>query len=492
MDRNLGASQVATSSDDTLAYGDLYQWGRGADGHQCQTSSTISTLSSTDQPGHGSFILSPISPNDWRSPQNPNLWQGVNGINNPCPSGYRIPTYAELNEERMSWSSNDAAGAFASPLKLPVAGFRYSHNGSLSNVGSSGDYWGSAVSGIYSSGLGFGSSNALMISFSRAGGQSVRCLRDLNTAPASIPTVMTDSIYGIAQTDAICAGNITDDGGAPLTARGFCWNNTGSPTLADSFTSDGTGTGVFTGSITGLIPNTNYYLKAYATNSEGTAYGNEVQFTTLSSSSVYPPGTIHCTATPTAIVDVTNPVTGKVWMDRNLGASQVATSSDDTLAYGDLYQWGRGADGHQCRTSLTTSTLSSTDQPAHDNFILAPNSPYDWRSPQNPNLWQGVNGINNPCPSGYRIPTYAELNEERMSWSSSNAQGAFASPLKLPVAGHRYNLNGSFYYVGSYGLYWSSAVDGSNSSYLYFGSSTANMNNNYRRAYGQSVRCLKD
>ena len=130
----------------------------------------------------------------------------------------------------------------------------------------------------------------------------------------------------------------------------------------------------------------------------------------------YPPGSVFCANGPTAIVDVTNPTTGKTWMDRNLGASQVATSSTDPNAYGDLYQWGRFSDGHQCRTSPTTSALSSLDQPGNNMFILAPNTPYDWRSPQNTNLWQGVNGVNNPCPMGYRIPTETELDNERLSW----------------------------------------------------------------------------
>ena len=71
-------------------------------------------------------------------------------------------------------------------------------------------------------------------------------------------------------------------------------------------------------------------------------------------------------------------------------------------AYGYLYQWGRATDGHQKRTSGSSSTLSTNDTPGHKKFILAPNSPYDWRSPQNDNLWQGVAGTNNPCPSGYR------------------------------------------------------------------------------------------
>jgi uncharacterized protein (TIGR02145 family) len=194
--------------------------------------------------------------------------------------------------------------------------------------------------------------------------------------------------------------------------------------------------------------------------------------------------------------NVTNPTTGEIWMDRNLGASQVATSSTDANAYGDLYQWGRAADGHESRTSATTSTNATSAVPNDGNawdgfFITEGSSPYDWLTPQDDNLWQGVSGTNNPCPSGYRLPTEAEWEAERTSWSSNNAAGAFASPLKLPVAGIRYSSDGSLLNVGSYGSYWSSTVDGTNSRYLYFNSSSAYMNS-YSRAYGRSVRCLKD
>ena len=96
---------------------------------------------------------------------------------------------------------------------------------------------------------------------------------------------------------------------------------------------------------------------------------------------------------------VENSETGRCWMDLNLGASRAATAPDDDEAYGDLFQWGRLDDGHQDRTSSTTSTLSSTDNPGHGDFILAPDSPYDWRSTQNDDLWQGDGGINDPCPS---------------------------------------------------------------------------------------------
>ena len=188
---------------------------------------------------------------------------------------------------------------------------------------------------------------------------------------------------------------------------------------------------------------------------------------------------------------VTNPATGKTWMDRNLGASRVAQSSTDAEAYGDLYQWGRLTDDHQNRLSGTTSTLSSSDNPGHGNFILAPNSPYNWRNPQNPNLWQGVSGTNNPCPNGFRLPTMAEWNAELHSWSSNNAAGAFNSPLKLPVSGYRNGNNGSLGNVGSFGLFWSATVEGTNAFRLYINSDDSYMGS-FSRASGLSVRCLKD
>jgi uncharacterized protein (TIGR02145 family) len=178
-------------------------------------------------------------------------------------------------------------------------------------------------------------------------------------------------------------------------------------------------------------------------------------------------------------------------MDRNLGASQVATSSTDANSYGDLYQWGRGSDGHQCRNSATTATLSSGDDPGNGDFILTSSSPNDWRSPQNTNLWQGVNGVNNPCPSLYRLPTDAEMIAEVSSWSSNNAAGAFASPLKLPMGERRVISDGSLSNLGISGLYWSSTVDGTQSSSLNFVSFDAGMYASYH-AFGHSVRCLKD
>ncbi len=98
--------------------------------------------------------------------------------------------------------------------------------------------------------------------------------------------VTTASASSISQTAATSGGNVPSDGGSAVTARGVCWGTSQSPTVANSKTTDGSGTGSFTSSITGLTANTTYYVRAYATNSAGTIYGNQVSFTTPQSLSV--------------------------------------------------------------------------------------------------------------------------------------------------------------------------------------------------------------
>ena len=119
----------------------------------------------------------------WYTGTNPvDLWQLVSGINvnNPCPSGFRLPTDAEWSAERSSWSANPSVGALASPLKLPVAGYRYHDGGPLAWHGTEGYYWSSKVNtnNSYSRYLNFSSSNAEVFEFPRANGMSVRCIKD--------------------------------------------------------------------------------------------------------------------------------------------------------------------------------------------------------------------------------------------------------------------------------------------------------------------------
>jgi len=111
------------------------------------------------------------------------------------------------------------------------------------------------------------------------------------TVGAILPTVTTIAASSIAATTAQSGGNVTSDGGSAITARGVCWSTSVNPSTADSHTTDGTGTGTFTSSITGLLANTTYYVRAYATSAFGTAYGDDVSFTTSNDGTGVLPGT---------------------------------------------------------------------------------------------------------------------------------------------------------------------------------------------------------
>ena len=217
-------------------------------------------------------------------------------------------------------------------------------------------------------------------------------------------------------------------------------------------------------------------------------------------------------SSPDCECTVVNPVAsaGQIWMDRNLGATQAATSMTDTAAYGDLYQWGRGADGHQIPTSPTTALndLSPTDDPGHGNFILTDTMPNDWRQSKADYLWQGVSGVNNPCPDGFRLPTNTEFIAQIDSWSTNpwtdtTREEHAASPLKLPTTPMRYHIDGRLLYYPGYfsswlvGGYWTSTIDLNYPTYasiLMFGNryNGTSVAGTAYRSQAYSVRCIMD
>jgi hypothetical protein len=97
----------------------------------------------------------------------------------------------------------------------------------------------------------------------------------------SLPSVTTLPVSGITHINANSGGQVTNNGGAEVTSRGICWNTAESPTITSSKTTDGAGNGAFTSSMSGLTESTTYFVRAYATNSEGTSYGQQVSFSTL-------------------------------------------------------------------------------------------------------------------------------------------------------------------------------------------------------------------
>lgn len=183
-------------------------------------------------------------------------------------------------------------------------------------------------------------------------------------------------------------------------------------------------------------------------------------------------------------------------MDRNLGATQVATSSSAHLAYGGMYQWGRKNDGHQninwtsgtSGTAVNGTTGTKADVPSNALFIL---SSGDWRVNSNDNLWSGVAAVNNPCPAGFRLPTYTELSAEFVANNITDRQTAFSSPFKFPASGTRNGTNGTLGNMGSNGGIWSSTLSGGFSQFHYFTPSSAGNIDN-ERAAGLSIRCIKN
>jgi len=312
---------------------------------------------------------------------------------------------------------------------------------------------------------------------------------------ALLPSVTTNAISAITNSSATSGGNVTFDGGSPVTDRGVCFSTATNPTTSNSIIPSGNGTGTFISNLSGLISNTTYYARAYAINSVGTAYGDEETFTTDK--------TFVCGDSVNfwyngALVKYGTVIShnNTCWLDRNLGANSVATSSNDGNGYGDLFQWGRLDDGHQIRNSTTTTTISNSNMPGHSLFIVPPDNvtwpSQNWLNTQNNSLWQGVSGINNPCPTGWRIPTETEFLSEIQSWPGSNLNGAFNGPLKLTTALQR-QANSTISGNGA-GFYWSSTISTTYSyyvRYMYFDHSNATTFHN-PRASGHSVRCIKD
>ena len=286
----------------------------------------------------------------------------------------------------------------------------------------------------------------------------------------------------------------------------------------------GSGTGAYSKYITGLNAATTYYIRSYAKSSSGYGYGPVQTVTT--------PAGFTCGSNVTFTYNgqsttyETSYHNNECWMRRNLGTSSLisgvqtsgltayATSGYGSYMNSHYFQWGRAADGHQVPASGISSTKSSTDAASSSSFING-----YWRSSFNANLWQGVNGTNNPCPNNWRIPTNSEWTSAKSTWAvdgwGSISISDASTSMSLLLGNHRYGdgryhdhlkTSADFSYAtggqSTNSIYWSSTVvNGAPSGFrwykqhTYFNSSwiTADyieIGGNYSAGVGGFVRCI--
>jgi uncharacterized protein (TIGR02145 family) len=307
------------------------------------------------------------------------------------------------------------------------------------------------------------------------------------TAPV-IPTLTTTAITSIDETTAVSGGNITSDGGGAVTARGVCWATTTSPVATGSHTSDGTSTGIFTSNITGLTGGTTYYVRAYATNSAGTAYGNQISFNSKLADvdgnkyNVVMIGTQMWMAEnlkTTKLNDntaISNIAGNAAWAaDSSIGTPAYCWYNNDENTYkplfGALYNYFAVNTGNICPTGWHApadadfSTLEATLGMTNAQIILG------W-------AWRGTN-------QGTQLKSTTIWNIN----TGTNTSGFTALP-----GGYRYYKDGSFFNAGDLSYWWTtSAVDATTAYYRRLdGNQTGVYRAGVNMGAGKYVRCVKN
>ncbi len=338
---------------------------------------------------------------------------------------------------------------------------------------------------------------------------SVRCLRD------NLPTVRTASVSDITSNTAVCGGEVTSEGSASVTARGVCWSTSHNPTIADSHTNDGNGAGSFTSNINGLSSYTTYYVRAYATNREGTGYGEEVALTQYNSNDGQ-----SCPSVAT-LTDIdgntynTVQIGSQCWMRENLKTTKYAdgtsiTNGNTTASFSIPYWYYPNNNSGNKSTYGLLYNWSAVMRNASS-------------SSNNPSEVQGI------CPDGWHVPSDAEWTQ-LADYVSSQSQ--YICGNDNTNIGKALSYNSNWYTTTNYGecsisqnqsannatgfgampagfFHGTSAVYSSHTSHAYLWSSTENTRNDvlYRLldhsnatlicnhnlpCFGYSVRCVKD
>lgn len=301
-------------------------------------------------------------------------------------------------------------------------------------------------------------------------------------ALASIPVLTTASMKDVTTTSATSGGNIPDDGGAAITARGVCWNTSSNPTIGNSKTTDGTGTGTFTSSITGLLANTTYYVRAYATNSTGTSYGDAAVLKTFTGTVTDFDGNAYFTVT----------IGTQIWMAGNLKTVKFNDGTAIPLVT-DKTTWNALTTPGYCWLNNDVAANKVTYGALYNYYVVDPAS----------------NGGKNVCPTGWHVPTNGQWTDMTTSlggeagaggkikeagtahWQTPNSGATNETGFTALPAGSRGN---DFGVTGTDANFWTSTEYETYSAWLRFISfSNSNVHPQYYgKQNGLSIRCLRD
>jgi uncharacterized protein (TIGR02145 family) len=312
----------------------------------------------------------------------------------------------------------------------------------------------------------------------------------LTTANTQLPTVATTNATNITNTQATTGGNVTNQGSSAVTVKGVCWSTTQNPTTANNKTVNGSGTGSYNTDIYPLTANTTYYVRAYATNSSGTAYGNQITITTTGGTTTNP------YLNPNLTYGTVTDIDGNTYATIQIGTQTWMAENLKTTRYND---------GTAIPTGLSNAAWGATTNGAY--------AIYDNNAANNTTYgklynWYAVN-TGKLAPAGWHVPTDAEwtilinyLGGESIAggkmkatilWQSPNTSGTNSSGFSALPAGQRY-LSGAFDNIGIRGYFWSSSIGGGgypNNIRLNYEFSNSFMEGAVDRN-GLQIRCIKN
>ena len=445
-------------------------------------------------------------------------WHAVMNPNKLCPAGWHVPSrdewtvlidflggeYAAGGKMKSTRTDPDPHPRWDSPnvgatdeagwSGLP-GGYR-SSQGNFYELGPTGVWWTSTEigGGLAWSQFIVNTDYSIIFNndFSKWYGLNVRCVWE-EDPQTTLPTVITAQVHDITETSAFSGGNVTDDGYADVTARGVVWATYENPTIENNegITSNGTGTGEYVSYLDGLTPGTEYFVRAYATNEAGTAYGDQEFFVTLS------PGCGSYTVTD-ADGNVYNTVLigSQCWMAENLETTHYRNGEPIDYPGDDNMAWWNNTAGAYAwyENDIAWKDLYG----ALYNFHAVQNAnglcPTGWHVPADSEWTVLSDYLGGEAVAGGKLKSTRTDPDPHPRWEYPNIGATNESNWTGYPGGIR-DYMGYFGEMGVWGRFWSSTEAGFDAAWsrsLIYESQEISRNSDIFPGYGLSIRCVED